>query len=269
MKLRLLVLLALLMPTIAAADPLAMPAIKKSGNSSTADASVLIDSAGTEKGTTDNPVYVSGISFSGTVTADGVAQNSTTSGQAGPLGQCAVTTAAPTYTTAKTDPLSCTTAGGLRVDGSGTTQPVSGTVTANAGTGTLAVSAVSLPLPSGASTATNQKPGIFWNGATGAASALAGSATFTGTARDVGVAAATAHNVTSFNASFYADQTGTASIEASNDNATWYTLASGALSASTPLMMTVPIVTRYFRAKLVNGGTDETVLWVNTSFTGG
>ncbi|HTV32756.1 MAG TPA: hypothetical protein VME69_06595 [Methylocella sp.] len=37
-----------------------------------------------------------------------------------------------------------------------TTQPVSGTVTANAGSGTFAVSATSLPLPTGAATAANQ-----------------------------------------------------------------------------------------------------------------
>lgn len=47
------------------------------------------------------------------------------------------------------------------------TQPVSGTVTANAGSGTLAISAVSLPLPSGASTAAKQ-PAI---GIAGSASA--------------------------------------------------------------------------------------------------
>lgn len=44
----------------------------------------------------------------------------------------------------------------LKVDGSATTQPVSGTVTANAGTGTFAVSAASLPLPTGAATAAKQ-----------------------------------------------------------------------------------------------------------------
>lgn len=46
-----------------------------------------------------------------------------------------VTTAAPTYTTATVNALSLTTAGALRVDGSAVTQPVSGTVTANAGSG--------------------------------------------------------------------------------------------------------------------------------------
>jgi hypothetical protein len=50
-----------------------------------------------------------------------------------------VTTAAPTYTTGNINPLSLTTAGALRVDGSATTQPVSGTVTANAGTGNFTV----------------------------------------------------------------------------------------------------------------------------------
>lgn len=44
----------------------------------------------------------------------------------------------------------------LKVDGSGVTQPVSGTVTANAGSGTFAVSAAALPLPSGAATAAKQ-----------------------------------------------------------------------------------------------------------------
>lgn len=61
-------------------------------------------------------------------------QGSTTSGQSGPLVQGATTTAAPTYTTGHTNPLSLTTAGALRVDASGSTQPVSGTVTANIGT---------------------------------------------------------------------------------------------------------------------------------------
>jgi len=44
----------------------------------------------------------------------------------------------------------------VKVDGSAVTQPVSGTVTANAGTGTFAVSAASLPLPTGAATAAKQ-----------------------------------------------------------------------------------------------------------------
>lgn len=74
-----------------------------------------------------------------------LAQGSATSGEKGPLIQGAVTTAAPAYTTAQTSPLSLTTAGALRVDGSAVTQPVSGsvtvagTVTANAGSGNFTV----------------------------------------------------------------------------------------------------------------------------------
>ena len=48
--------------------------------------------------------------------ATGLAQGSTTSGQLGGLIMGAVTTSAPTYTTAKTDPLSLDTAGNLRVN---------------------------------------------------------------------------------------------------------------------------------------------------------
>lgn len=79
--------------------------------------------------TVDNSDGTSSLVVSGTITSGGVAQGSTTSGQTGSLTQGAVTTAAPTYTTGQTDPLSLTTAGALRVDGSGVTQPVSGTVT--------------------------------------------------------------------------------------------------------------------------------------------
>jgi len=155
---------------------------------------------------------------------DGVAQGSTTSGQSGPLSQCAVTTSAPTYTTGQTSPVSCDTSGNVRITGAGgggtsstfgaavpsagtaaglsdgtnmvlprafdadsgagtqtvagvslrktasggsveagtstdplrtdptgtTTQPVSGTVTANVGTGTQAISAASASIASGA-----------------------------------------------------------------------------------------------------------------------
>ena len=73
------------------------------------------------------------------VDSDAYAQGSTTSGQLGGLTLGAVTTAAPSYTTATSNVLSLTTAGALRVDGSGVTQPVSGTVTANAGTGNFTV----------------------------------------------------------------------------------------------------------------------------------
>lgn len=52
--------------------------------------------------------------------------------------------------------INATSAGALVVDGSASTQPISGTVTANAGTGTFAISAAALPLPSGAATLAKQ-----------------------------------------------------------------------------------------------------------------
>jgi hypothetical protein len=57
-----------------------------------------------------------------------VAQGSTTTGQVGSLTQAAVTTTAPTYVNGQTRPLSLNTSGGLRVDGSDVTQPISGSV---------------------------------------------------------------------------------------------------------------------------------------------
>ena len=71
-----------------------------------------------------------GLALDTSVTGLQVTQGSITSGEKGSLVLGAVTTAAPTYTTAQSSPLSLTTAGGLRVDASGTVTPVSGTVTA-------------------------------------------------------------------------------------------------------------------------------------------
>jgi hypothetical protein len=65
------------------------------------------------------------------------AGTTTTSVQGGPMAQGAVTSAPPTYITGQVNALSLTTGGLLRVDGSGATQPISGsisgTVTANQG----------------------------------------------------------------------------------------------------------------------------------------
>lgn len=69
-----------------------------------------------------------------------LAQASTTSGQKGNLIMGAVTTAAPSYSTGQTDPLSLTTAGLLRVDGSGAIQPISGTVAVTQSTSPWVVS---------------------------------------------------------------------------------------------------------------------------------
>jgi hypothetical protein len=116
---------------------------------------VQVDTAPTTTVTgtvTANIGTTNGLALDTSVNGILLGQASTTSGQAGPLVQGSVTTSAPSYTTAKTSPLSLTTAGALRTDASATTQPISGTVTANAGSGTFAISASSLPLPTNAAT---------------------------------------------------------------------------------------------------------------------
>jgi hypothetical protein len=76
-----------------------------------------------------------------------LAQGSTTSGQSGPLIQGAVTTAAPSYTTAQTSPLSLTTGGLLRVDASGVTVPTTQGAVGSLTTNQQAVTATAAALP--------------------------------------------------------------------------------------------------------------------------
>jgi len=105
-------------------------------------------------GTTGVPFYTNTAGLLECLLPDlSLAQNSTTSGQLGPLIQGAVTSAAPTYTTAKTSPLSLTTGGLLRtsvgdplpagtnvightINDTGSTTAVTGNVTVVQTTGT-------------------------------------------------------------------------------------------------------------------------------------
>ena len=80
-----------------------------------------------------------GLALNSTVAALQVLQGSTTAGESGTLVLGAATTSSPSYTTGESFPLSLTLAGALRTDASATIQPVSGTVTANAGTGNFNV----------------------------------------------------------------------------------------------------------------------------------
>ncbi len=153
------------------------------------------------------------------------------------------------------------------------TQPVSiaGTVSTTALTDTqlrataLPVSLTTLPAGTNALGSVLVPETTFWNDST---TVLAASATFTGTARDVGVASGTVTTATYFNASFFADQAGTVSIEVSNDNTTWRQIASAALAVSTPAILSVPVMTRFHRVKLVNGATLQGLVMINSSYTG-
>jgi hypothetical protein len=81
---------------------------------------------------------VSGVSTAANQPSN-AAIGSTTSGQTGNLEMGAVTTAAPTYTTAQTNPLSLTTAGGLRTDESTVAGTTISTGAGATGTGTQRV----------------------------------------------------------------------------------------------------------------------------------
>lgn len=93
-------------------------------------------------------------------------------------------------------------------------------------------------------------------------------ATFTGVARDLGVVAGAVGPWPYFNAYFFANVAGTVRIESSPDNVTWTrSTIDTALGVSTPLYLTVKVVTRYYRVVLVNGGTNQGSVVVNSSYT--
>jgi hypothetical protein len=106
---------------------------------------------------------------------------------------------------------------------------------------------------------------IFYNESV---TAQAAAATLTGTSRDVAVAAATAHRYSAFNAFAFADQAGTMRIECSNDNTTWRRMTTDqAVAANTPVILSVPVMTRYHRVVYINGATLQTAFMLNTSYT--
>lgn len=96
---------------------------------------------------------------------------------------------------------------------------------------------------------------------------LAAAATFNGPSRDGGAASPGPVAGAYFNGFFFADQVGTASIEASDNGTDWQIMATDALAASTPLILQVPVMARYHRVVLVNGATLQTVVDVRSSYT--
>lgn len=112
---------------------------------------------------------------------------------------------------------------------------------------------------------TTNRNNVFYNEST---TAQAASATLTGTSRDVGIAAGTLNPYGSFNAVAFADQAGNLRIEMSNDNTTWRRATPDtAVAANSVVTLSVPVVTRYYRAVYVNGATLQTAFMLNTAFT--
>lgn len=82
---------------------------------------------------TSNIGTTNGLSLDATVAKLTIAQNAVLDSNTQVMVGGSVTTSAPTYTAGNINPLSLTVAGALRIDGSGTTQPISGTITSNQG----------------------------------------------------------------------------------------------------------------------------------------
>jgi hypothetical protein len=95
--------------------------------------------------------------------------------------------------------------------------------------------------------------------------ALAASATFTSTARDIGgTIAGSPSKWGSFGCMVRADQAGTATLSASNDNATFFTILSQSINALTTYTLTSPIFMRFWKCSVTNGSTAQGYLFVNT-----
>ena len=118
-----------------------------------------INTLGQKAMSASTPVVISSdqsaIPVTGTITATNPSVSTTAATAPGSATYIAgnVTTAAPSYTTGQMNALSLTTAGALRTDGSGSTQPVSGTVTANQGTANTAANAWFVKSTDGTNTA--------------------------------------------------------------------------------------------------------------------
>lgn len=198
-----------------------------------------------------------------------------------PGGSIAVTNAG-TFAVQNTAPVVGGNSVAVKTDGSAVTQPIS---------------AASLPLPTGAATSANQASQIAALGTTGD-SAYAGSGTAsiiaalkgvynaTLAARAMtfadatnaalaasGATTATAHTLTApiayskFNAFFLSNQTGTYSVQGSNDGfTTAFTVSFGNLTANASQLITVPITFTSYRAYITNGTTAATAT-VTSSFT--
>lgn len=187
-------------------------------------------------------------------------QGSSTSGQSGPLTQAAVTTAVPAYSNAQTSPLSQTTAGGLRTDNSS----IAGTITAtgngvvSAGVQRVAISSDNTAFSvnafgiNPASTAKNLRlPGIDSGNSTTAT--LTANSIFTGAWTDVS-------EYSNLSIMIFVDQisaTNGLNFEYSSDATNVDDGDAYTIPASNGQQISVPLTTRYYRIRYVNGTTNQ------------
>lgn len=171
---------------------------------------------------------------------------------------------APTAVSANGDVvrLWATTNGALNIADAGGSLTVDGTVAATqSGTWTVQPGNTANTTP----WLVTDRSNMYFNEST---TALAASATLTGTTRGVGIASGTLQPYAAFNATAFADVAGTLRIEMSNDNVTWRrATADSAVAANAVVTLSVPVVTAYYRVVYVNGATLQTAFMVNSSFT--
>ena len=105
---------------------------------------------------------------------------------------------------------------------------------------------------------------LTWNSAN---TLLAANALHTGITRDGGATDGGISSFSYFNSFFYSAQAGTASIEGSWDGITWLQVDTASLIANTPLVRRQTVLFRYYRNKLLNGATAQTVLQMSSSYT--
>ncbi|MBP2656015.1 MAG: hypothetical protein H6Q73_3584 [Firmicutes bacterium] len=89
---------------------------------------------------------------------------------------------------------------------------------------------------------------------TDTSTALAASATYTGTSRDTGSTGL----YSKFRARAYSDQAGTLYIDQSKDASTWYSTTSASVTAASAKLIEETIVARYVRVRYVNSTTAQT-----------
>lgn len=88
---------------------------------------------------------------------------------------------------------------------------------------------------------------------------LSASATFDGTAHDMGDLSSGGQGYARWRVYVYADQPGTVNMQQSKDGSTWRTTQSQPVAALSPLIVESMVARRYLRAEFVNGTNASTV----------
>jgi hypothetical protein len=241
-------------------------------------------------GLTDAQLRATPVPVSGTVTASNASVSTTGTAPPGSatLSGGSVTTTAPSYTTGQMNALSLTTAGALRTDSSGTTQPVSGTVNQGVGQdgGAWNVSVnngINNPLyvfildggtgGGGSGGTVNQgvgQDGGLWGVSVvstniidtnnSSTTPLGAGATFTGTGTDV----TSFSQVAVFVYSDRASATDGFKVQFSADNVNWYDSQNHTLTAAVVFPINFPVVSKFARVVFINGALAQTTFTLQT-----